>query len=128
MTEPRSLPDQVGVAGACNMPGNQQRERVAESWIEDGKAWPNRRLSYVRMTGAPLPRDPSAEPRPPICLLVEVPMKKSANCRIPFTLLMAIALPAQSDDATAERNALEAAFQKQMSGCSMTGHFTETGA
>ena len=55
-------------------------------------------------------------------------MKKSANCRIPFTLLMAIALPAQSDDATAERNALEAAFQKQMSGCSMTGHFTETGA
>jgi outer membrane protein assembly factor BamB len=42
--------------------------------------------------------------------------------------LFAQPLAAQSDAEVAERQALEAAFQKQMSGCRMVGQFTEHGS
>ena len=45
-----------------------------------------------------------------------------------FILLLPASLLAQVDPEVAERRALESAFEKLMSGCQMTGQFTEIGS
>ena len=56
------------------------------------------------------------------------PMMKNPAALFFATVLVSGLVIAQDSYDSAEQRALEAAFQKQMSGCRMTGHFTETGS
>lgn len=55
-------------------------------------------------------------------------MMKNFATRLLLPALLPCVLAAQAGDDSAEQGALEAAFERQMSGCRMVGHFTETGS
>ena len=90
-------------------------------------------MSYLRMSRANKLRGPFLRASPSVSMVISALqphalMMKNFATRLLLPALLPCVLAAQAGDDSAEQGALEAAFERQMSGCRMVGHFTETGS